>query len=151
MHKIVISDTSCLIILEKIDKIFLLKEIYSEVITTPEIQIEYGKELPEWIKILSAKNKSFQKELETKIDVGESSAIALGLETPDCTIILDDLKARKIAESLYVNFTGTLGILVKAKQLNLIPSVKPIIKNMQEVGLRFSSEVAEDIIKQAGE
>lgn len=151
MHKIVISDTSCLIILEKIDKIFLLKEIYSEVITTPEIQIEYGKELPEWIKILSAKNKSFQKELETKIDVGESSAIALGLETPDCTIILDDLKARKIAESLQVNFTGTLGILVKAKQLNLIPSVKPIIKNMQEVGLRFSAEVAADIIKQAGE
>ncbi|MCE2895096.1 MAG: DUF3368 domain-containing protein [Flammeovirgaceae bacterium] len=151
MHKIVISDTSCLIILEKIDKIFLLKEIYSEVITTPEIQIEYGKELPEWIKILSAKNKSFQKELETKIDVGESSAIALGLETPDCTIILDDLKARKIAESLHVNFTGTLGILVKAKQLSLIPSVKPIIKSMQEVGLRFSAEVAEDIIKQAGE
>ena len=35
-----------------------------------------------------------------QIDRGEASAIALALETPDSTIILDDYKARKIAEQL---------------------------------------------------
>ncbi|MCX8491915.1 MAG: hypothetical protein ORN54_12705 [Cyclobacteriaceae bacterium] len=104
--------------------------MYFEVITTPEIQNEYGKALPEWVKIVSAKNKSLQKELESKIDLGESSAIALGSEPLDCTIVLDDLKVQKIVQSLHINFTDTLGIWVKAKQINLVPSVKPIIKNI---------------------
>ena len=151
MHKVVISDTSCLIVLEKIDRLNLLQEIYDEVVTTPEIAEEFKKSLPDWIKIVSAKNKVLQKELEKKLDLGEASAIALGLEIPDCSIIIDDLKARKIASSLKLEYTGTLGIIVKAKQLNILHSVKPIIQKLHEVGFRFSSEVEKDILNQAGE
>lgn len=89
--------------------------------------------------------------MEAKIDFGEASAIALGLEIPNCSIILDDLKARKIAASLKLDFTGTLGVIVKAKQLNLIDSVKPIIRKLREAGLRFSEEIEKDILNQAKE
>jgi predicted nucleic acid-binding protein len=118
MPNIVISDTSCLIVLEKIGELSLLQKIYQEVITTPEIATEYNRELPSWIKIASAKNKSIQRELEKKIDLGEASAIALGLEISNCSIILDDLKACKVAEGLKLEFTGTLGITVKAIEFN---------------------------------
>lgn len=151
MPKVVISDTSCLIILTKVGKLDLLNKIYSEVVTTPEVESEYGNELPEWIKVISASNTFLQKELELKIDLGEASAIALSLEIPDCILILDDLKARKMAKSMLINFTGTLGVLVKAKSLNLIDAVKPILEEMQKSGLRFSSEVTNEILKQAGE
>jgi predicted nucleic acid-binding protein len=151
MPKTVIADTSCFIVLEKINELSLLNKIYREVITTPEIATEFNKPLPDWISIIETKNKLVQRELEAKIDVGEASAIALGLEIPNCSIILDDLKARKIAASLKLDFTGTLGVIVKAKQLNLIDSVKPIIRKLREAGLRFSEEIEKDILNQAKE
>jgi predicted nucleic acid-binding protein len=151
MPKTVIGDTSCFIVLEKINELSLLNKIYREVITTPEIATEFNKPLPDWISIIETKNKLVQRELESKIDVGEASAIALGLEIPNCSIILDDLKARKIAASLKLDFTGTLGVIVKAKQLNLIDSVKPIIRKLREAGLRFSEEIEKDILNQAKE
>lgn len=151
MPKTVIADTSCFIVLEKINELSLLNKIYREVITTPEIATEFNKPIPDWISIIETKNKLVQRELEAKIDVGEASAIALGLEIPNCSIILDDLKARKIAASLKLDFTGTLGVIVKAKQLNLIDSVKPIIRKLREAGLRFSEEIEKDILNQAKE
>jgi predicted nucleic acid-binding protein len=151
MPKTVIADTSCFIVLEKINELSLLNKIYREVITTPEIATEFNKPLPDWISIIETKDKLVQRELESKIDVGEASAIALGLEIPNCSIILDDLKARKIAASLKLDFTGTLGVIVKAKQLSLIDSVKPIILKLREAGLRFSEEIEKDILNQAKE
>jgi predicted nucleic acid-binding protein len=103
------------------------------------------------MKIRSPKNIDLQHALEDKVDKGEASAIALGAETEDCVIILDDLKARKVAESLHLNFTGTLGILVKAKREGVIPSVKPLLTKLREVGLRFSKEVELEILKQSHE
>lgn len=51
MHKIVISDTSTLIIFHKIKKLDVLRKVYGTVITTPEIADEFGEKLPKWIKI----------------------------------------------------------------------------------------------------
>lgn len=151
MPRVVIADTSCLIVLDKIQQLSLLQKIYSEVITTPEIQIEFGNPLPNWVWIRSAENLRLQQELETKLDRGEASAIALGLELSDSTVVLDDLKARKVAYMYKLNFTGTLGILLKAKELKLIPSIKSLISELRKVGLRFSKELEKEILKQARE
>lgn len=97
MHKIVISDTSSLIIFHKIDRLSLLEQVYGGLITTPEIADEFGEKLPEWVKIQSVSDKKYQKFLETQVDYGEASAIALAAEFDDVTLLLDDLKARKLA------------------------------------------------------
>lgn len=49
--------------------------------------------------------------------------------TPECTIILDDTKDRKIAERLGLEITGTLGVIIKAKLIGIIPSIKPLPEN----------------------
>lgn len=90
MPKVIISDTSCLIILTKIGELDLLRQLYQTVIITPEIQLEYGKQLPDWIKVQQAKDHYKQQLLEMQIDIGEASAIALALETSGNIIILDD-------------------------------------------------------------
>jgi len=46
MYSLIIADTSCLILLEKIDKLELLKDFYSEITITGEIKEEYGEKLP---------------------------------------------------------------------------------------------------------
>ena len=55
MPNVIISDTSCLIILSKIDKLFILNKLFGNVIITPEIAKEFGDKLPNWIKIQKAK------------------------------------------------------------------------------------------------
>jgi len=53
--------------------------------------------------------------LELQLDKGEASAIALALEIQDSTLILDDFKARKVAEKLGLKITGTLGLMILPK------------------------------------
>ncbi len=49
MLKVVIADTSCFILLDKIGELNLLLSIYGKVYTTPHVVKEFGKELPEWV------------------------------------------------------------------------------------------------------
>ena len=72
MHKVIISDTSVLILFQKINKLDLLQGIYSEIITTPEVAEEYGDVLPDWIIIQSVSDRKYQEFLEIQIDKGEA-------------------------------------------------------------------------------
>lgn len=151
MHKIIISDTSCLIILSNINELDILHKVYGEIVTTIDIAIEYGDSLPEWIQIEKVTDKYRQQLLEMQIDKGESSAIALALETPNSTIILDDFKARKIAKQLGISFTGTLGVIIKAKLEGIIPSIKPILEKIKKTDFRLSLEIELLALKEAKE
>jgi len=151
MHKIIISDTSCFIILTNIGELSLLQKLYSKITTTIEIATEFGEPLPEWVEILSVKSKDTQRLLEMQIDKGESSAIALALEISDSLLILDDIKARKVATQLGLSITGTLGIIIKAKLEGIIPSVIPILNKIKQTDFRLSNEVELQVLKAAME
>ncbi len=151
MPKTIISDTSCLIILTNIGELELLLRLYGQITTTLDIATEYGETLPEWVEIMNVADKSKQQLLELQIDKGESSAIALALEMPNSTIILDDYKARKVASQLGLTFTGTIGIIVKAKLQGLIPSIKPLIAKIKQTDFRLSTEIELQALKQANE
>ncbi len=151
MPKTIISDTSCFIILANIGELELLHKLYGKIVTTLDIATEYGETLPEWVEIVNTIDKSKQQLLELQLDKGESSAIALALETPNSTIILDDNKARKIANQLGLSYTGTIGVIVKAKLQGLIPSIKPIIEKIKQTDFRISLEIEIQALKQANE
>ncbi len=151
MPKAIISDTSCFIILTNVGELDLLQKVYGQIVTTPEIAAEFGEPLPEWVEIPEVKDKYRQTILELQIDKGESSAIALALETPDSIVILDDYKARKIAERLGVTLTGTIGVIIKAKLNGIIPSIKPIIEKIKQTDFRLSAEIEIQALKEADE
>jgi predicted nucleic acid-binding protein len=151
MHRTIISDTSCFIILTNIGELDLLYKVYGQITTTIEIANEYGEKLPEWVEIKDVKDKYRQQLLEMQIDKGESSAITLALETPDSTLILDDYKARKIAEQLRLSYTGTIGVIIKAKLMGIIPSIKPFLERLRQTDFRISSEIELQALKEANE
>jgi len=134
-----------------IGELDLLHKVYAEIVTTIDIATEYGEALPEWVEIVTVKDKYRQKILEMQIDKGEASAIALALETQNCTIILDDYKARKIADRLGISFTGTIGVIIKAKLRGIIPSIKPFIEKIKQTDFRLSAEVELQALKEANE
>lgn len=147
MPKIVISDSSILIIFHKIKEFSILQKVYGELITTPEIINEFGEDIPDWIKILSVKDRKYQELLETQVDVGEASAIALAAEYDEVLLLLDDLKARKLAARLKLKVTGTLGIISKTKQLLIIKQVKPLIDKLLVTDFRLSDDIVEEFMK----
>lgn len=147
MHSIVISDTSSLILFDKIGELELLNKVYDSIITTPQIVLEFGETLPEWIKIIEVKDDKYFYFLETQVDKGEASAIALAVEIEHPILLLDDLKARKLAKKLNLKFTGTLGVIHKAKQLGIINEIKPLIDKLLLTNFRISEIVVAELLR----
>lgn len=95
MPELIICDTSCLILFDKIERLELLRNCYSTIYVTPEIADEFGKALPDWVKIKGASNEALQQTLTQILGRGEASAIALTFDLPGTLVALDDLKAIK--------------------------------------------------------
>jgi predicted nucleic acid-binding protein len=103
MQKIIVSDTSCLILLKKINRLDLLQKLFGQITITKIIAEEFGNKLPEFIQIENPENITYQKILERFVDRGEASALALAIEKKDCLLIIDDNKGRKEAKHLGVD------------------------------------------------
>jgi predicted nucleic acid-binding protein len=151
MSKIIISDTSCLIILDKIQRLDLLEKLFNTVIITAEISEEFGGALPNWVITKRVSNESMTLALSEQVDLGEASAIALALEFPNHLIIIDDNKGRKLAERLKINYTGTMGVLVKAKKEGFIPLLKPVLEQIEETDFRLSEHLKNILLKAVNE
>ncbi|WP_031427307.1 DUF3368 domain-containing protein [Flavimarina sp. Hel_I_48] len=147
MPKIVISDTSTLILFHKIGELDLLQSVYGQLVTTPEIAEEFGETVPNWIEIKTASDKKYQIFLETQVDLGEASAIALASDYEDVLLLLDDLKARKLANKLNFKISGTLGVIHRAKQMELIDKVKPLIDKLLLTDFRIADNIVKEILK----
>lgn len=149
--KTIIADTSCFIILTNIGELQLLQQVYGTITTTSEIALEFGHELPEWIAIEAVQDTRLQQLLEMQVDKGEASALALALEKAQCKVILDDYRARRAAERLGLDYTGTLGVIVRAKLEGIVTSVKPLLAKIKQTDFRISDAIEQQILREAGE
>ena len=149
--KVIISDTSCLIVLSRIQRLDLLKDLYESILITEEVAREFGEELPSWVEIKKVQNTANLRVLKNIVDLGEASAIALALELDDTLLIVDDLKGRKEAQRLGLKITGLMGVLLKCKQENIISEVKPILIAIKEASFRISEKIELFVLQQAGE
>lgn len=70
MQRTIISDASCIILFEKIGQLQLLNQLFGEIVITPEISSEFGRDLPDWVLIDSPRNKTYQTILEASLDKG---------------------------------------------------------------------------------
>jgi predicted nucleic acid-binding protein len=151
MQRVVISDSSCLIGLLNIGRLDLLQELYGEVWTTPQVIAEVGAGLPRWIIVQEASDKVLVTQLLASIDQGEATAIALATEFQDVVVILDDLDARAAAIRLGLELTGTLGVLLLAKQAGIILEIRSAIDGLALVGFRMSDGLRSKMLRMAGE
>lgn len=85
------------------------------------------------------------------MDKGKAETIALAVSVPNSLLILDDLKARKHGKDLKLNYTGTLGVIVKAKELGVILNIRPILDKLSETNFRISPKIVTEILKYCDE
>ncbi|MBS1526493.1 MAG: DUF3368 domain-containing protein [Bacteroidetes bacterium] len=151
MQKIIIADTSCLILLYKIQEFDILRKLFGEIFIISEIKKEFGQEMPAWVTVKDASNKITQNIVTASVDKGEASAIALALEESNALLILDDKKARRLAKSLNLKHTGTMGILVDAKLSGHLQSIKPVIEKVRNTNFHISAELERKMLMLSGE
>jgi predicted nucleic acid-binding protein len=151
MQKVIIADTSCLILLDKIGELELLNKLFGQIVVTREIANEFRKELPDWFSIEEPTNKTYQKILEASLDKGEASAIAFAIEQADCLLVMDDYKGRKYAEQLGIKITGTLGVIIDAKLSGHIASVKPLLENIKKTDFRLTADLEKKTLEKSNE
>lgn len=89
--------------------------------------------------------------LDKFIDPGEATSIALAAELKESLLIIGDLKERKVATELGIHITGSLGVLLTAKNKGAIDSVKPIIEKRKETNFRMSDYLIEKVLELAKE
>lgn len=153
----VVSNSSPLIALAKIEKLDILrndiiipKAVFDE-ITKPKR--EYVKELYEWgkDKVIEVKNRKAIDYLELILDKGEAETIALAEELKTDAVLIDDVKARKIAKLRGLNVIGTVGVLLDAKDRGLISEVKPLLEALTKKKIRISKELYDHALELAHE
>lgn len=146
-REIIIADASCLIVLQNIQGLSLLQKLFDEVFITQEVAKEFGVNLPEWVKVKLIQNKAQQNALNLVLDKGEASSIALCLETDDSLLIIDERKGRRIAQELGIKISGTLGVILRAKEKGLINSVENILDKLEKAGFWISPNLKAKILE----
>jgi len=86
------------------------------------------------------------KPLSILLDPGEAEAVALALNLPECTVLLDDAQARRVAERFGVNRIGTLGILRRAKKAGLINAIKPYTVQLKKSGIYIRQSLIDAVL-----
>ena len=162
----VISDASVLISLASANHLELLRSLYGTVIIPGIVAREIlgaSGQLPgsnavnaaltqQWIALTEPQNHSLIMALSDTLDVGEAHAIALAAETPGSLLLIDETDGRAAAKNLGVRVTGTIGVLVRARQEGHLAALRPLLDQMI-VGTQFriSRELYERTLRECGE
>ncbi len=160
---IVVSDTSPLCNLALINHLWLLEAIYQIVIiptlVAEELAAANNPAIPailqlDWIQTRSPTDTTLANQLQRDrgLDAGEANAIALALELQADDLLIDERLGRREARQLGLSIIGILGILVTAKQRNLIPQVQPVMDALiHQASFRVSPQLYQQVLTLANE
>ena len=156
----VITDTSAIQYLYQTNLLDLLPTLYGQIIMPQAVADELAQgqsqniSLPDlaslsWLTICSAQSPLVP--LVPDLGAGEREVLTLALETPDSLVLLDDALARRYARQLGVVFTGTLGVILKAKQAGYIEAVAPVLDQLDAVRFRLDTATRAAVLRLADE
>lgn len=159
----VVSNTTPLIGLASIQQFELLKKLFGEIYIPKAVYNEavvkgykksgLKKEISgaRWIKTIPVKDKLAVKVLLDELDEGEAETIILAGELEADWVLMDERKGRRKLTELGIQKIGTVGILLKAKEVGLLQKIKPYLYKLRENGFSISQYVIDIMLEKAGE
>ncbi len=155
----VILNNTPLVALWVLGRLDLLRELYGEVVIPGAVCAEFlATEHEErkaalddapWIKAvpLSQPQRAL---VYTGLDEGEAAVLALAEELGGL-VVMDERKGRRYARRLGLPLTGTLGLLLLAKERHLLASVSQAVSELLAAGLYLEADLIAEALRLAGE
>lgn len=153
-------DSGPLIAFARIGQLALLPHLGSTIVVPPAVwdEVTARQDAPgahevrqtTWI-IIQAPEALLVESLTILVDRGEAEAIALARTLSNCTVVLDDARARRVAERLDIPRIGTVGLLRRAKRKGLIDQLRPQLEALQANGVYIRQELIDAVLKDVGE
>jgi uncharacterized protein len=148
---VTVSTTSCLIALEAIGRLDLLPRIYQDFLITPAVASEWAAPTFPWLTVQALRSQTLAQALRLQLGAGEAEAISLAVEVSAARLILDDQRARRVPANLKLMVTGTIGIILGAKQRGFLPLVHPVLDDLRTSGFWLSDALYQQALHVAGE
>ena len=156
-----ICDTSPLQYLHQLGLLHVLPALTEGVIVPPAVVDELaigralGVNLPDlaesdWVSVRRPINAATVPPV-AKLGPGEAEVVLLALELPQAVAVLDDALARRVAHTLNLKLTGTLGLLIDAKRADIIPNVAPWLDRLHTLRFHLARHTRDAVLKLAGE
>ena len=158
----IISDTTPIISLIKINRLDLLEKLFEEVLIPEAVYRELTTnalfeneakivKTSSFLKTSSVQNRKSLQLLQavSGLDDGESEAIILADELKSDVLIMDERKGRKVAEKLGIKITGTVGVLLQSYSENMISSVeiKTYLDQLKNSNIRLSESLIQKALE----
>jgi len=161
----VVVDSSVLITLAAGEQFTLLRELYGTLLVPQEVWNEvtsvakpYGAgecqraKTESWLIIRNPVKLDAIGALPFNLQPGETQALGLALEIPGSLLLVDDAQGRRAAHFLGIRYTGTLGVLLRAKEEGKLPALRPVLGLMQKrTTFWLADEVRKAALAKAGE
>ncbi len=151
-------NTGPLIALAKANALDVAEQLPYEMLSPPQVRTEldagleegYRQIRPDWLKV-----EPLQRPLESVATVtlgaGEAAVIQLALEQGISRVCIDERRGRRTAGAVGLQVVGTLGLLLRAKVLGIIPAVLPYIERVREAGDWYDAALVRRVLDAAGE
>lgn len=160
---IVVSDTSPITNLHAIGKLQVLRALYG-VIYIPSavyrellVGVERGNHPPleselDWLLVHPVVGVESLHPSLRNLGVGEMEALALALQLNADLLLMDDRAGRRAAQGYGLPVIGTLGVLVDAKRMGLLPAIRPVLdKLITQAGFWVSETLYQQVLASVDE
>jgi predicted nucleic acid-binding protein len=150
----VVSNSSPLIALTRIQRLDLVPTILESVLIPPAVAREIHPSIPvvpDWLRIQAPTSSPAVLMSGGWLGDGEREAIALAVELGARAILIDERPGRRVAETAGLNVIGTLGLLLEAKRAGRIASIRPELDKLLETSFFMTRQLYEHLVRMAGE
>ena len=156
---ILVADASAIIALATCDSLALLDALFGNVLI-PEVVFSevtlldkpQSKRLRNYLHgKVRVVDMQYYVYLDAFADAGETQAMLLYKEVAADYLLIDDKRGRKVAKINQIKTVGSLGVLLQAKRMGLIPRVAPLIEQIVASSVFMSEILIQTVLELAGE
>jgi predicted nucleic acid-binding protein len=160
---LLVADSGPLIALARLDRLDLPAHYFESVLVPSTVweEVTHKPGADEAPRLLSAVDAKLirvvadpatipESLVRTIIGAGERRAIALAIELK-ASLLMDDRRARLIAIELGRPVIGTLGLLLRGREDELFPVLRPLLERLQASGYYLPRELVREILASLGE
>ena len=135
-----------------VERLIIADEVWKEVVERGEGR-PGEKELGQatFVERQTVSNMSAVTMLMATLDKGEAETLVLATELGITNVFVDDLRGRKVAQSLGLQAVGVAGFLLFAKKKGKIRAIRPLLLQLQQKGFRLSGRLINAVLEEVGE